>query len=230
MENLQNLNLTYPAGLPVHDGGAINVIPGSHLFRDPDNCRGRYAGATTPGGSYYAQHHRQQQPGLPPGGHPTLPAGGAAARGLGSGGRHQPPRPTDKYAPRSTDKTDQQGVGRRAADDVGGIERWMDGKLHPITGEPLRRVEVSLPVGSLVCLNSHAAHAVSGRAPAQLTQTPRAQLTKTPRSAAAAVLDRCRPWVRTAPSPGWRCRSSTSRPASARGWCSRRRGCPPPGH
>lgn len=160
MENLQNLNLTYPAGLPVHDGGAINVIPGSHLFRDPDNCRGRYAGATTPGGSYYAQHHRQQQPGLPPGGHPTLPAGGAAARGLGSGGRHQPPRPTDKYAPRSTDKTDQQGVGRRAADDVGGIERWMDGKLHPITGEPLRRVEVSLPVGSLVCLNSHAAHAV----------------------------------------------------------------------
>jgi hypothetical protein len=84
-ENLQNLNLTYPAGVGP-DSGAINVIPGSHLFRDPDNCRG----------------------------------------GLHSDA----------------------------------IQKWLDGKVHPVTGEPMEELCVPLPPGSMVCINSHGAHAV----------------------------------------------------------------------
>ena len=40
----------------------------------------------------------------------------------------------------------------------------MQGKRHPITGEPLRRRQLPLPPGSMVCINSHGAHAVSGTA------------------------------------------------------------------
>jgi hypothetical protein len=44
----------------------------------------------------------------------------------------------------------------------GGIEEWLQGKTHPLRPtEPLHWEELSLPAGSLVCLNSHAAHAVS---------------------------------------------------------------------
>eukprot|EP01052_Picozoa_sp_SAG31_P011122 SAG31_NODE_623_length_13492_cov_62.118196_8_plen_180_part_00 len=72
---------------PCPSGSAINVIPGSHLYRDPDNCRG----------SLHSD----------------------------------------------------------------GIHKWMDGKTHPVTGQPLREVCLPLPPGSIVCINSHGAHAVS---------------------------------------------------------------------
>ena len=91
-ENVQNLNLTYPRGVAA-DSGAINVIPGSHLFRDPDSCRGSA---------------------------PVL-------SGISSDG----------------------------------IQGWLDGKIHPITGEALTTLNVPLPPGSMVCINSHGAHAVS---------------------------------------------------------------------
>ena len=44
-------------------------------------------------------------------------------------------------------------------------DRRLQGKRHPITGEPLRRRQLPLPPGSMVCINSHGAHAVSGTAP-----------------------------------------------------------------
>eukprot|EP01048_Picozoa_sp_COSAG05_P016794 COSAG05_NODE_2210_length_3386_cov_14.118508_4_plen_117_part_00 len=44
---------------------------------------------------------------------------------------------------------------------MSGVSLQLEGKAHPLTGAPLERHEISLPPGSLVCLNSHCAHAVS---------------------------------------------------------------------
>ena len=38
---------------------------------------------------------------------------------------------------------------------------WMKGKLHPLTGAPLRTERLTLPRGSVVCCNTHAAHMVN---------------------------------------------------------------------
>ena len=38
---------------------------------------------------------------------------------------------------------------------------WMLGKVHPLTGAPLRTERLSLPPGSFVCCNTHAAHMVN---------------------------------------------------------------------
>ena len=39
--NVQSLTLSYPRGFATRNDGNLSVIPGSHLFRDPDNCNGR---------------------------------------------------------------------------------------------------------------------------------------------------------------------------------------------
>ena len=41
---------------------------------------------------------------------------------------------------------------------------WLKGRRHPLTGEPLRTERLSLPPGSIVCCNTHAAHMVSPKA------------------------------------------------------------------
>ena len=38
---------------------------------------------------------------------------------------------------------------------------WLVGKVHPITGEPLRIVNHALPPGSLVCFPHHMPHSVT---------------------------------------------------------------------
>ena len=38
---------------------------------------------------------------------------------------------------------------------------WLDGKTHPLTGQPLEIVELQLPPGSIVSCLSHCPHAVS---------------------------------------------------------------------
>ena len=38
---------------------------------------------------------------------------------------------------------------------------WLQGKCHPVTGEPLVCERVSLPPGSLICCNTHSPHRVS---------------------------------------------------------------------
>ena len=39
--NVQSLTLSYPRGFATRNDGNLSLIPGSHLFRDPDNCNGR---------------------------------------------------------------------------------------------------------------------------------------------------------------------------------------------
>ena len=42
--NVQSLTLSYPRGFATRNDGNLSVRPGSHLFRDPDNCNGRMLG------------------------------------------------------------------------------------------------------------------------------------------------------------------------------------------
>ena len=39
-------------------------------------------------------------------------------------------------------------------------EKWMAGKVHPLTGEPLAIRRLECPRGSVVCMWTHAAHGV----------------------------------------------------------------------
>jgi hypothetical protein len=52
-------------------------------------------------------------------------------------------------------------AGSGAAGDRELADGWMKGKLHPMTGVPLRTEALSLPRGSLICCNTHAAHMVN---------------------------------------------------------------------
>jgi hypothetical protein len=52
-----------------------------------------------------------------------------------------------------------------AANDDAMRDGWMKGKLHPITGQPLRCERLELPPGSLICCNTHGPHRVSPTAP-----------------------------------------------------------------
>ena len=38
---------------------------------------------------------------------------------------------------------------------------WLKGKVHPVTGEPLRIKNLALPKGSLVCFPHHMPHSVT---------------------------------------------------------------------
>ena len=42
--NVQSLTLSYPRGFATRNDGSLSVIPGSRLFRNPDNCNGRMLG------------------------------------------------------------------------------------------------------------------------------------------------------------------------------------------
>jgi hypothetical protein len=50
-----------------------------------------------------------------------------------------------------------------AADDANFSETWLKGKLHPITGEPLKIERLELPRGSMVIVLHHSPHAVEPR-------------------------------------------------------------------
>jgi hypothetical protein len=56
-------------------------------------------------------------------------------------------------------------AGSGAAGDAELAAGWMKGKTHPLTGEPLRTERLSLPRGSVVCCNTHAAHMVNPKPP-----------------------------------------------------------------
>jgi len=43
--------------------------------------------------------------------------------------------------------------------------RWLQGKAHPLTGEPLTIENLTAPEGSVILMHTHAAHAVSPRRP-----------------------------------------------------------------
>jgi hypothetical protein len=43
--------------------------------------------------------------------------------------------------------------------------RWLKGRAHPVTGEPMICEEVGLPPGSLVAINTHTAHRVAPTRP-----------------------------------------------------------------
>ncbi len=47
---------------------------------------------------------------------------------------------------------------------------WMQGRVHPVTSEPLRIERFSLAPGSVVCCLSHAAHAVAPKVPGRETR------------------------------------------------------------
>jgi|GEM_PF-548460 hypothetical protein len=51
--------------------------------------------------------------------------------------------------------------GCRGADDDEMRQGWLQGRLHPVTGEPLQIEHLALPPGSVVHCLSHAAHGVS---------------------------------------------------------------------
>ena len=53
----------------------------------------------------------------------------------------------------------------RAQSDVELQERWLAGKTHPETGEPLKIQSLSAPPGTVVLMWTHAAHAVNPRKP-----------------------------------------------------------------
>ena len=49
-------------------------------------------------------------------------------------------------------------VSGSAANDRAMEEGWMKGKVHPVTGQPLRCERLDLPPGSLICCNTRAPH------------------------------------------------------------------------
>ena len=51
--------------------------------------------------------------------------------------------------------------GLRAQTDEDLESGWLEGKLHPVTRQPLQIVRPALGPGSMVCVLSHGAHAVS---------------------------------------------------------------------
>lgn len=74
------------------------------------------------------------------------------------------PRPM--YAPRTHTALPHAPTGAAAPpnwtqDDEVFRAEWLDGKTHPLTGEPLEIVELELPKGSIVSCLSHCPHAVS---------------------------------------------------------------------
>jgi len=60
--------------------------------------------------------------------------------------------------------------GCSGADDKEMEQGWLQGKRHPISGEPLVIEHLELPPGSVVCCWSHAAHGVSPKAPEKKTR------------------------------------------------------------
>ena len=61
-------------------------------------------------------------------------------------------------------------VGCRSPDDDTMVRGWLEGKMHPVTGEPLVIDHLSLSPGSIVCCLSHGAHGVSPKAPDRSTR------------------------------------------------------------
>ena len=55
--------------------------------------------------------------------------------------------------------------GCRAPTDEEMRQGWMQGRVHPVTSEPLQMEHFSLPPGSVVCCLSHAVHGVAPKAP-----------------------------------------------------------------
>jgi hypothetical protein len=98
--NLQNLTLSYPNGFATADDGNISVVPGSHLWRDPDNCRGRMLGddgEVLVDGWLHGKHHpvtgaplAAKQLRLAPGS--LVCMNSHVAHYVGPVGRHRPPR------------------------------------------------------------------------------------------------------------------------------------------
>ena len=60
--------------------------------------------------------------------------------------------------------------GCRAATDEAMEQGWLQGRVHPVTSEPLQMEHLSLPAGSIVCCLSHAAHGVAPKAPGKETR------------------------------------------------------------
>ena len=60
--------------------------------------------------------------------------------------------------------------GCRAATDEAMGQGWLQGRMHPVTCEPLQMEHLSLPAGSIVCCLSHAAHGVAPKAPGKRTR------------------------------------------------------------
>ena len=58
----------------------------------------------------------------------------------------------------------------RAATDDEMEQGWLRGRVHPISGEPLRIERLELPPGSIVCCLSHAAHAVAHKSSEKKTR------------------------------------------------------------
>ena len=55
-------------------------------------------------------------------------------------------------------------AGCRAGSDEEMRRGWLQGRVHPVTSEPLQIEHLSLPPGSIVCCLSHAAHGVASKA------------------------------------------------------------------
>lgn len=53
------------------------------------------------------------------------------------------------------------GVMGSVAQDECMAAGWMNGKVHPVTGAPLRCEKINLPPGSLICCNTRAVPALS---------------------------------------------------------------------
>ena len=60
--------------------------------------------------------------------------------------------------------------GLSAATDAALESGWLKGKVHPVTQKPLQIVRPAVGPGSMVCVLSHGAHAVSPKAPGAKTR------------------------------------------------------------